>query len=251
MTTPASDAPWISARRRPAVIRPSCRASRRDYATMGAVLGSCKTGRTWVRTSSRALPDQRRQHREPREPDHGQRDGDRHGNGPAPVRPGAPHDQRGGGRQAQPQGDGQPGTARRAARAGGQELDPLCPELRRDHQRYTDDGCRRAQRDTQRPPLPPRREPQQAHAACRLGQEHERPRPGVSKPEHDGRGDEQVHVAVVQLDDHRRECQDQQRAPATQPDRGRQQHRHPQPQEHPPVEPTNSLHDQVRTVGCR
>ena len=59
---------------------------------------------------------------------------------------------------------------------------------------------------------------------------------GCRKPEHDGRPDEQVHVAVVQLHDHRREGQHDERPSSTEPDGGGQQHGQPDPQEHPPLE---------------
>ena len=93
----------------------------------------------------------------------------------------------------------------RLARLGDEQLDPFPPHPGCEHERHRRDGRRRAQRDGQRPPLPADREPDQADTRRDLGQQHERPRPGVAEPERDGHRQQQVDVAVDELEDGRRE----------------------------------------------
>ena len=111
---------------------------------------------------------------------------------------------------------------------------PAPPELRRHDQRDDAHGRRGAQRDGQRSPLSPDAEPERAHARGDLGEQHERPCPWMSKPEHDGGGHQKMDVPVVDLEGHGWQRQDRYRPASAHPQRGSQRDQHPKPQEEPP-----------------
>ena len=70
-------------------------------------------------------------------------------------------------------------------------------------------------------PLAPDGEPEQPDARRDLGQQHDRPRGRVAEAERDGDGQQQMDVAVVEVDRHGRECEHgEEAAPAEPCDRG-------------------------------
>ena len=107
--------------------------------------------------------------------------------------------------------------------------------LRRQEKSGTSDNCgRHPQRDCQLTPFTPRHEPQQPDAGRHLGEEHEGPCGRVPEAEHDRDCQEDMYVAVGQIDGYCGKRQHSEEVSASKPRHGREQQRVPTASEYDP-----------------
>jgi hypothetical protein len=76
-----------------------------------------------------------------------------------------------------------------------QGIEPFEPQVGRNGERDSCDQQRRTERDAEAAPLSTEGEPQDTDARRDLGEEQEAPSAGPSKPGHDRRSHQDVHVA--------------------------------------------------------
>ena len=180
-------------------------------------------------------PRDRDQDRGSGDPDHRHGHGRRDGDDPATVRACTPDDQQRRRHDPQPQRREQEvvPVVRAGARGlrSAQELDPVEPGARGNHERDGRDRRRRAESPGQRTPLAADDEPQQRDAGRELGQQAERPQRRVLEPQDAHRRQQDVDVAVEELERNRQEDQPDEGHPARKPDQVDDQEAVPQHEE--------------------